>query len=56
LPGTCSHPHLNRWGIPAKLKKVIKLYIEELKNTTNEQLRKNFRKKMGYICGIEYQE
>ena len=36
---------INRKKFHEKLKKVIKLYIEELKDTTNELLRKNFRKK-----------
>ncbi len=47
---------INRKKFHEKLKKVIKLYIEELKDTTNILLRKNFRKKMDYICRIEYQE
>jgi len=47
---------INRKKFHEKLKKIIKLYTEELKDTTNELLRKNFRKKMDYICRIEYQE
>ena len=47
---------INRKKFHEKLKKAIKVYIEKLKDTINEPLRKNFRKKMDYICRIEYQE
>lgn len=47
---------INRKKFHEKLKKAIKSYIEQLKDKTNEPLRNNFRKKMDYICRIEYQE
>jgi hypothetical protein len=47
---------INRKKFHEKLKKAIKSYIGQLKDTTNEPLRKKFRKKMDYICRIEYQE
>jgi hypothetical protein len=47
---------INRKKFHKKLKKAFKSYIGQLKDKTNEPLRNNFRKKMGYICRIEYQE
>jgi len=47
---------INRKKFHEKLKNAIKLYMEQLKDKTNEPLRNNFRKKMDYICRIEYQE
>lgn len=47
---------INRKKFHGKLDKAIKSYIEQLKDKTNEPLRKNFRDKMDYICRIEYQE
>jgi len=47
---------INRKKFHEKLKKAIESYIEQLKNKTNGPLRNNFRKKMDYICRIEYQE
>lgn len=37
LPGTGSHPHLNRWGVPAKLNSLIQKYnYQWIHSTTGE--------------------
>ena len=47
---------INREKFHKKLVAIIKSYIEDLKNPTNENLRKNFRKKMNFICRINSNE
>ena len=39
-----------------KLVSIIESYIEDLKNSSEEDLRKNFQKKMNYICRINSNE
>lgn len=47
---------INRKKFHKKLISIIDSYIEDLKNPSNEDLRKNFRKKMNYICRINSNE
>lgn len=47
---------INRKKFHKKLISIIDSYIEDLKNPSNEDLRKYFRKKMNYICRFNYNE
>jgi hypothetical protein len=43
-------PYINRTKIHELIKKEVELYCEELRNKTNGEIRKNFRKKMNFIA------
>ena len=47
---------INRTKFHKKLISIINSYIKDLRNPTNEDLRKNFQKKMNYICRIDSNE
>lgn len=47
---------INRRKFHKNLLEIINNYIDELKNSENIDLRKNFRKKMDYICRINNQQ